>query len=148
MKKSIFILIFFLSTVVSISQSKFKPYGMFETGYESRQTMFYTSEYERFVLGILPTYIVKPFYGNLSAGVSYKGFEVHTNSKTYFSKDRSIYFNPMLVEYKIGLSYSHKFIKVGYEHMCSHTVAGLNFSDMYDRAFVRFTIGNPDKNLW
>lgn len=147
MKNYVIILTLCLISFTGFSQA-IKPYGMFETGYENRQTMFYTTEYERFVLGILPTNIVKPFFGSLHAGVSYKGFEVHTISKTYFSKDRSIYFDPMLVEYKIGASYSYKFIKIGYEHMCAHTVAGLKFSDMYDRISVRFVIGTPDKNTW
>jgi hypothetical protein len=144
MKKTVFILIFFLSTVAGISQGNFKPYGIFETGYESRQTIVYTSEYDRFVLGILPTYIVKPYFATLNFGATYKGFQLYTIDKTYFSKDRSIYFNPLLMEYKIGLSYSYKFLKIGYEHMCSHSIEAMNFSDMYDRVSVRFILfGEP-----
>lgn len=143
MKKYILILAFFVTTIIGISQGV-KTYGVFETGYESRQTMVYTSEYERFVLGVLPTYIVKPYFATLSFGATYKGFELYTTNKTHFSKDRSIYFNPQLMEYKIGFSYSYKFIKLGYEHMCAHTLEAMKFSDTYDRISVRFIMfGNP-----
>ena len=106
--------------------------------------MIYTSEYERFVLGILPTYISGPYYGKLSMGASYKGFEAYVSDKTWFNKDRSIYFNPQVIEYKIGASYSYKKIKVGYEHMCSHSVEALTYSESYDRIYARIILfGEP-----
>jgi hypothetical protein len=134
-------------TVLSIGQNKINTYGIFDAGYENRQTMIYTSEYERFVLGILPTYIVKPYFATLNFGASYKGFEIYTSDKTFFSKDRSIYFNPLLMEFKVGFAYSRKFIRVGYEHMCSHTFEALTFSESYDRIKVSFLMFGDKSNL-
>ena len=139
--------IFFLITVISIGQNKITTYGVFETGYESRQTMIYTSEYERFVLGILPTYFAGPFFGKLDMGASYKGFDVYVSDKTFFNKDRSIYFNPQVIEYKIGASYTRKIITLGYEHMCAHSIEAVTYSESYDRAYVRIKLFGNQTNL-
>jgi hypothetical protein len=147
MRKYIIILALSLISIKGISQA-IRPFAMFESGYESRQTMIYTTEYERFVLGMLPTYISGPYYAKLDFGASYKGFQVYTNDKTWFNKDRSIYFNPQVIQYTVGFSYSHKWLKVGAEHMCAHSVEALTFSDTHDRIYVRFVIGNPNKELW
>jgi hypothetical protein len=145
MKKYVLILFFFLTTIISGAQGNIKTYGVFETGYESRQTMIYTSEYERFVLGILPTYVSGPYFGKLSMGATYKGFNLYVSDKTFFNKDRSIYFNPQVIEYKIGASYTHKSITFGYEHKCAHSVEAVTYSESYDRAYVRIKLfGNPN----
>jgi len=151
MKKYAIILALSLITITGISQGisqAIKPFAMFEGGYIDYQTMIYGSEYERFVLGVLPTHKAGPYYGKLVLGASYKGFMIYMSDKTFFNKDRSIYFNPQVIEYTIGTSFTHERFKLGFEHTCGHSVGGLSYSLSDTKVYFRVVIGNPDKNLW
>lgn len=144
-KKMISILFFLSITVIGLCQNKmkastkFKASGVFETGYENNRTTIYQPD-SVMIYGILPMYEVKPFYGLLSLKAEWVGFEVYSSNKTYFNKDRSIYFNPLLSEFKIGFAYTYKKVRGGYEHLCSHNVSGKLFTNLYDRVYIRITL--------
>jgi hypothetical protein len=136
--KTKLIIAFLLITNLALSQeNKIKTSGIFETGYEDRRTLIFPADTLYKIYGVLPVYDLQAFYGHLYFDATYKGLKVYTSDKTWFNKDRSIYFNPMQIEYKIGASYTIKAFVFGYEHMCNHTIEGKNFADSYDRLYLR-----------
>jgi len=138
MRKSL--LIFVVSCVTLNSIAQIKTSGIFETGYEQRRTTIYLPDAVQIATGLLPLYDCGPFFGLITVDAELKGFKAYTSNKTYFNKDRSIYFNPQLSEFKIGLTYSYKNITAGYEHLCGHTFEARKYSESYDRLYIRFKL--------
>lgn len=138
MKKLILTLIFFLISLLSVAQ--IKTSGTFETGYENRRTIIYIPFEIQRETGLFPMSQVGPFYGFLHLEASLKNFTIYTSNKTWFNKDRDIYFNPQVSEFKIGLYYTHKSITAGAEHMCAHSIAAQTYSEFYDRIYIRIKL--------
>ena len=138
MKRILLIVIFSSISLIGISQ--IKTSGIFETGYENRRTTIYLPDDVQIATGLLPLYDVKPFFGLLYLDAELKGFKAYTSNKTYFNKDRSIYFGPKLTEFKIGVSYTYKRMVAGYEHLCGHTFEAREYSESYDRIYVRIKL--------
>lgn len=140
MKKTLLLIIFIIISLIGISQNKVTTSGIFETGYENRTSTIYLPDSTQQATGLLPRYTLKPFYGFLHLDVSYKGLKIYTSNKTYFSKDYSIYFNPIFSQFTIGASYTYKFFIGGYEHMCGHNFEYRCFGESYDRIYFRFKL--------
>lgn len=133
-KLGIIVILMVVSTCIF---GQIKTSGIFETGYESRRTMVFPADTMYKVYGVLPYYDLQAFYGKLYMSATYKGFEAYTSNKTWFNKDQSIYFDPLQSEFRIGANYTKGSFKLGYEHMCNHSIEGKRFSDFYDRIYVR-----------
>jgi len=140
MIKKILLLFCFLSvSLLTFGQDKITPSASFEAGYENRKNTIFQPD-SLINLGITPSFELKPFYGLLYMDISYKGLNLYTSNKTYFNKANSIYFNPLLSEFKIGINYKYNNFSVGYDHLCSHTLSGKFYNESYDRIFLRIKL--------
>ena len=83
---------------------------------------------------------LNPFYGTLYLDAQYKGLKIYTQDKSYFSKDQSVYFNPLQIEYRIGCSYNIKNFTFLCEHMCSHGVEQKIFFESINRIGVNIKL--------
>ena len=135
MKKLALVLTMSLISLLGVAQ--IKTSGIFETGLEQRRTIINLDFETQRNTGLLPLAEFGPFYGYLYMEAELKGFKAYTSNKTYFNKDKEIYFNPQMTEFTIGFSYTHKKITVGFEHLCAHTIEVTTYSEYYNRIYFR-----------
>jgi hypothetical protein len=128
------LLLLFLSmlSLVSVSQIKFSSY--IESGYEDRNITILKDPW--------PTSfeLHNMMYGILSIGANYKGLSLYTNTKTYMKPESFVSYNPLLVEYRLGVSYKYKKLSLGYEHLCAHQIEGSQYHEAYDKLSIRLDI--------
>jgi hypothetical protein len=139
MKTKVLIVILMLISTVTIAQN-IKLSGSLKLGYNSQRTIIYPPQ-EIKDLGYLPFYDQAAMYGRLRLNGNYKGFNLYTSNRVFFKKDGwdSFDFNPIQTELITGLSYTIKNITLNYEHFCSHSISGKNFSHSYDDIGIEIT---------
>ena len=135
MKKLLFVVIILAAPALVICQNNFKLNGYFEGGYESRNIKLDIPS-----IGRLSSLRLQPFYGDIGINVSLKNLKAGISSKTYFNKCSSAYFQPNQIEYRIGISYAIKFMTIGCEHLCSHSVGNDLFYEDYDKIYLKIVI--------
>ena len=155
--KKLFILLFVLFAFTAKSQflktaksefSKLKPLSSFELGTKSRELHFYE---HGLVFSNAYKYDYPSFYADLYIGVQYYNFYLTSNVISNFSKTdlKNHTFSPFLAEYYLDFFYSHKRIKIGYQHFCSHPVISnqnrddvINtyINDYHDKFYIKFDI--------
>ena len=137
MKKLLIILLVLCSFV---SYSQIKPLISVELGTKSRSTLIYLPEND-FIRLSYPDY---SFYSDICIGLNYKRFNVTSNVITNFNYNDGYTFTPFLSEYYIDIFYSHKAIKFGYQHLCTHPVFNdedvFLINDSFDKLYIKFNL--------
>jgi len=135
--KKLIILLFVLFALNANAQfyTKIKPISSIEFGIKNRYLSFYPYNFDT---NIIYKYPNNSLFSDLCIGISYYNFSLTSNIITNFYKSdfSDINFSPFLAEYYFDLFYSYKYIKLGYQHFCSHPVINSNNTDFNDNNFI------------
>lgn len=130
MKKSVVLFVFIMISSITQAQLLFKNtlrFGYADISMQHHSVVVSTPK--------------NTFMGFLGTRMSYKQFNIFTNIETLFTKfNDTKEFAPMLVDYKIGASYTFGMFSIQYEHLCSHSIvnrgAYFQISGGYDKLYL------------
>lgn len=129
--KKLFILCLLLISMSTVAQNTLSFEPTLELGYEDRPMQF----------GEVPFHWLESVYfGDLTASASYKGFNLHTNVKTFFIPIEMANYRPLQTEYAIGISYSYSYYTFSMYHMCSHSNDGIVFRENINRISLKIKL--------
>jgi hypothetical protein len=135
--KHLFILLFFLSfisiQVCSQSQYKIKTGGSLEMGYEDRLIRFIDNHGDYYGY----PWLLNKGFATISLNSSYRNFSIYTDVKTYFECDKIYVYDPVQIEYWIGMTYKLGRFEFCIEHLCSHSISSNFFHEGHDKASVK-----------
>jgi len=119
------------------SQPKIKTRGSLELGYEDRLIRFTDNTGTSYG----SSWLNKREFADIHLNASYKKLSIYTNVKTYFECEKFYRYDPLQVEYWVGLTYEIGRIEFCGEHMCSHSIT----KDFFHEAHNKFS---AKINLW
>jgi hypothetical protein len=137
--KHLFILLFFLSFIPlqgfsqTSSKYKIKTEGSLEMGYEDRLIRFIDNHGDYYGY----PWLMNKGFAMISLNASYRKFFIYTNVKTYFEVDKIYVYDPVQVEYWIGMNYKIGRFEFCVEHLCSHSISSNFFHEAHDKASVK-----------
>ncbi|MFH1503357.1 MAG: hypothetical protein ABIE36_01745 [Candidatus Diapherotrites archaeon] len=129
--KNIFIFLLLLFSIQTYSQIKVG--GSAEGGYEDRLIRLKDDKGNDYA----SSFLREKEFAEIYIAANYKKFFLYTKIKTYFEYEKLYKYNPLQVEYTLGATYKFKWIELGYEHLCSHTIKFYFFEEAYDRFSVK-----------
>ena len=121
--------------------AKIIPHCTFELGWEQSRDEFWLPPQQQ-VIGSSVWNNDNSMYSMVDLSVQYKGLKLYNYTKTYFNKDKSIYFNPLQMEFNIGIVYGFKSLPLSiyYEHDCQHDIEARTHSTYYDRVGIHYKL--------
>lgn len=131
---------FFLGTEFSnipLSCKNFNVNGGMDLGYEDRYFKFYD------IPQMDPYNITRSrynFYSVFRLSGNIRKFSIYASNKTYFSPDNLFNYNPLLIEYILGVKFEGDRFSFGWENMCTHAIEENYFRDGYDRVFLKIKL--------
>lgn len=137
MKNFLVLLLILLLYPIQNICSQIKTGGSLELGYEDRLVRLKDDKAKDYATSLLR----ENEFAKIKISASYKNLSLYTDVKTYFKYEKIYSYNPLQVEYCIGTTYKIKWVELGYEHLCSHTIKFYLLEEAYDR----FSI---ESNLW
>lgn len=140
MKKLIFfsLLLFIYPTCIVFSQ--IETGGSLELGYENR--IIRLNEGTPTGMEIQSNLLKKSEFAKINLNADYKNLSVYTGVKSYFQCEKIHVYDPLQIEYTVGLNYKVNCFLFKAEHLCSHSIESKIFYEVYDRFSVEIYFGN------
>jgi hypothetical protein len=118
------------------SKYKIKTEGSLELGYEDRLIRFIDNHGDYYGY----PWLMNKGFASISLNASYRKFLVYTDVKTYFEFDKIYVYDPVQVEYWIGMTYNLGRFEFCVEHLCSHSISSNFFHEGHDKASVKIKL--------
>ncbi len=118
------------------SENKIKTGGTLELGYEDRIIRFTDNTGTSYGT----SWLTHKEFAKIDLNANYKGLFIYTDIKTYFTSEKIYVYNPVQVEYWIGIKYKLGRFELSGEHLCSHSISSDFFHEAHDKASVKITL--------
>lgn len=138
MKNLILFLLILLSCPAHQVFSQIKTGGSLELGYEDRKMRLDDNAGTTYQ----SLWLKKSEFAKINLNADYKGFSLYTGVKSYFKCEKIHVYDPLQVEYTVGLNYKINCFLFKAEHMCSHSIEFNSFYEVYDKFSVEIFFGN------
>lgn len=133
------VFLFFLYPILPVF-SQIETGGSLELGYENR--ILRLNEGTAAGMEIQSNLLNKSEFAKINLNADYKNLSLYTGVKSYFQCEKIHSYDPLQIEYTVGLNYKINCFLFKAEHMCSHSIESKIFYEVYDRFSVEIFFGN------
>ncbi|MGY4884281.1 MAG: hypothetical protein ACP5NZ_01750 [Nanobdellota archaeon] len=137
MKVLIFLLVFLIYPFHN-AFSQIKTGGSLELGYEDRKIRLDDNAGTTYQ----SLWLKENEFAKINLNADYKKFSIYTGVKSYFQCEKIHIYDPLQVEYTVGINYKINCFLFKAEHMCSHSIESKSFYESYDKFSVEIYFGN------
>jgi hypothetical protein len=120
-----------INAQIPIKSQRIQFHSFIESGLENRDMQFND---------VRMKYLHNCGYASINVSACLRGFTMYVTNRTYVISEQKFYLKPKQIEYYVGLSYEIRNLKIGIEHLCSHSIDFSTFYDSYDRLSIKYKL--------